>query len=219
MYLCGEGVESTCKKIKQENIPIKQEEDKCEVKMDVRMQTSTNAEEMFKEISDMVIGIAHKTGCNYKCKETDGAKPVKTSTQIISQVEEVCKEKNIKSTIMPSWAGHDIAHLSIMEKILLFIKSTGGSHKPSENTTKQDLEKGIEALEGSIEKDIMYVHEMSEEIDYLKDNSIENIARAKGKKEKAVIRNALFDIATARNMGISIPEILRRKNKRENFTR
>lgn len=138
--------------------------EKCEVKMDVRMQTSTNAEEVFEEISDMIIGICHETGSNYMCKKTDKAIPVKTSTKMIKQVQAVCEERKIKNTIMPSWAGHDIAHLSIMKKILLFIKSTGGSHNPNENTTKYDMEKGIQVLEGSVEEDIMQVHEIFEKV-------------------------------------------------------
>ena len=186
------------------------------MKLDVRMQTKTNPEEMFTELTDTISAIAKETGNNYYCQKTDKAEPVKTSTKMANQVEEVCNERGVKSVIMPSWAGHDVAHISIPEKMLLFIKSTGGSHNPLENTTKQDIEKGIIALEGTVEEDIKQVNRVVCKMEYLNNNSISGIVENENTRtKKGAIRKILFGMAEARKLGVEVPKKVQKEIRQE----
>ncbi|MCI8352488.1 MAG: M20 family metallo-hydrolase [Clostridia bacterium] len=218
----GEGVKSSSKKIgrklnrRYEKLNNKCNEEKCEMKLDVRMQTKTNPEEMFTELTDTISAIAKETGNNYYCQKTDKAEPVKTSTKMANQVEEVCNERGVKSVIMPSWAGHDVAHISIPEKMLLFIKSTGGSHNPLENTTKQDIEKGIIALEGTVEEDIKQVNRVVCKMEYLNNNSISGIVENENTRtKKGAIRKILFGMAEARKLGVEVPKKVQKEIRQE----
>lgn len=180
------------------------------------MQTKTNAVEIFDEISNIVTEIAHQTGNRYFYDETDKAEPVKTSNKLMQQVQEVCSKRDMKSTIMPSWAGHDVAHLGVLEKILLFIKSTGGSHNPQENTTKEDIEKGIITLEGTVEEDIKQVHRAVEQVEYLENNSIHDlIGHVDSNTKKGAIRKILFGIAEARSLGVKVQQRVQDEIKKE----
>lgn len=217
----GEGVKSKVskRKNKQNQVIKKEEKDKDKIdsiKLDVRMQTKANAEEMFEEISNMIIGIAHDTGNNYVCEKTDKAEAVKTSTNLISQVKKVCKNRGISSVVMPSWAGHDVAHLGLLDKILLFIKSTGGSHNPNENTEKEHIEKGIIALEGSVEEDISEVHRAVSKVEDLEKYSIkESMERTSKKTARGALREILFDIIEAKRLGANVSEKVQTDIKNE----
>lgn len=218
----SEGVRSNCKKIgkklnrRKEIINNDNKEPKAEVKLDVRMQTKTNAEEIFSEIANTVTEIAHETGNNYYCQKTDKAEPAKTSVKMSTQIQNVCEKKGVKSTVMPSWAGHDVAHMSTLEKMLLFIKSTGGSHNPQENTTKEDIEKGIIALEGTVDEDIIQVHRAVEQVEYLDNHSVlEVIENQDAKTRKGAIRKVLFSIAEAKSLGVKVPEKVQKEIKQE----
>lgn len=75
--------------------------------------------------------------------------PVKTDTQLLNNIKQICDEKNIPCQIMHSWPGHDVACIllpnnGIGKKILFFIPSSGGSHNPNEKTTKEAIELGTD---------------------------------------------------------------------------
>jgi len=221
----GEGVKSSCKTVgrklnkRYERLNNESNEEKCEMKIDVRMQTKTNPKEMFTEIANTICGIAKETGNNYYCQKTDKAEPVKTSTEMANQIEQVCNQRGVKSVVMPSWAGHDVAHISILEKMLLFIKSTGGSHNPLENTTKEDIQKGIIALEGTVEEDIKQVNRTVYKMEYLNNHSISEIIENENTRtKKGAIRKILFGVAEARKLGIEVPEKVRKEIKQEIMT-
>lgn len=209
-----EGIKVKCEKI--ENIIRKNidKEETNDVKLDVRMQTSTNSQEIFDEISNMIIDIAKKNGNQYKWVTTDEGKPIKTSENLVNQVHEVCKENNITSITMKSWAGHDITHLSLLEKILIFIKSTGGSHNPNENTTKEDIEKGITALTGTVVKDIENIHDVVNKVEDLEKNPLLLIASS-GQQRKREVSRILSDVAKARKFGIPVSRELRVNLRKE----
>lgn len=221
----GEEVTAICKKSNKILSPktktetekvINDVKDINDVKIDVRMQVPIKPEDMFYELSNMVTEIAHETGNSYICVKTDTAEPVKTSQKMEIQVEKVCGKNNLRSKIIPSWAGHDIAHIGIIEKLLLFIKSTGGSHNPNENTQKEYIEKGIIALTGSVEEDLAQLHQTVEQVEYIENHSISEILENKDKKhKKGAIREVLFKMAEAKQMGINISKRAQEKIKSE----
>lgn len=210
-----ENIKMNWEKIQNNIIRKTKTEELNNVKLDIRMQTSTNAQEIFDEVSNMIMDIAEETKNDYTCEKTDKGTPIQTSENLVNQVHEVCKENNITSTTMKSWAGHDIAHLSLLEKILIFIKSTGGSHNPNENTTREDIEKGITALTGTVVKDIENIHEVVSQIEVIQENGVKELTTGNSKEKRHKLGEILSNVAKARYFGIPVSKELRVNLRKE----
>lgn len=167
-------------------------EEKNELNIDIRMQEPIKPETMFNEVSTMMTQIAHETKTNFFATISDKAEPVKTTSDMGTQIEEVCQKNNIKAVYMPSWAGHDIAHVPSSEKILIFIPSTGGSHNPEEMTTMDAIEKGIIVLTQSIIEDEKQVSKMVEKVNQISMN-------------QELSLTTLDALIVAKKMGVNIP--------------
>lgn len=216
-----EGVKINCRRTKRNpiknainKITKKEEKKDSNLKIDVRMQSGTNSKDVFNELSNMIIEIANETGNSYTCSKTDKSEPVKTSEELAKQISKVCEENNITYTTMPSWPGHDIAHISIMEKMLLFIKSIGGSHNPKESTTKENITKGITVLTGTVINDIEQVNYLANQVKQIEEYGIEEYISGKKSRKQGVV-NILNELMKAKEIGITIPQSLRNNLKKE----
>lgn len=75
--------------------------------------------------------------------------PVKTSTELLENVQAICAEKNYPCQVIHSWPGHDLACIlpesnKSGKRILFFIPSQGGSHNPDEKTSKEAINIGTD---------------------------------------------------------------------------
>lgn len=82
---------------------------------------------------------------------TSEGTPVKTSTELLEHVKEICEDKNYPCQIMHSWPGHDLACIldtnnTTGKRILFFIPSQGGSHNPKETTSREAIEIGTDVF-------------------------------------------------------------------------
>lgn len=179
------------------------------INVDLRMQIPLRPEDMKEEAYNLLKEISEETGVNYFAKITDKAEPVKTSRDLEEQVDEICSNLGIKAKHMPSWAGHDIAHLPLYQKLLIFTRSTGGSHNPAEDATKDSIQKGIKVQTESVIEDnnsILIAYDRMEEI---KEN----------REAVNITRELLEEIhMLSKEKGIKIPKILL-KTIRESIVR
>lgn len=80
-------------------------------------------------------------------------KPSMLTNDMINKImEDICKDKNIKYTVMSSGAGHDAKELVYkVPTTMIFVPSKDGiSHSPHEFTREVDLVKGVELLANTI---------------------------------------------------------------------
>lgn len=117
-------------------------QDRVTLFMDIRQQAPLKEKETLDIIYQELKKTASKSKVDFEFKATSCENPVKTNEAINRRLQQVCEDRGIKYVVMPSWAGHDTAHLK--NSTLIFIPSTGGSHNRNENTTKEDIEVGIE---------------------------------------------------------------------------
>ena len=81
-------------------------------------------------------------------------KPVKLSQEVVSTIENICNNMNIKYMHINSGAGHDTQNMASKVKAgMIFIPSHNGiSHSPLEWTDPKDIEIGIEVLAETIKQ-------------------------------------------------------------------
>lgn len=138
-------------------------QNRVELFMDMRQQTPLNAKKSIDTVYEKLKKVAEKTKVNFEFRVGTAENPTKTDERINKKIQEICEENDIKSVVMPSWAGHDTAHLK--NSALLFIPSTGGSHNKDENTTKQDIETGISVYSKYLEERVLEKQGFVEKVD------------------------------------------------------
>ena len=69
-------------------------------------------------------------------------------------VRETCREMKVESLDMPSGAGHDASPMAVkIPSAMIFVPSVGGiSHSMEEETSTDDMARGVEVLERVLEK-------------------------------------------------------------------
>lgn len=158
-------------------------QNRVELFMDMRQQTPLTAKKSIDTVYEKLKKVAEKTKVNFEFRVGTEENPTKTDERINKKIQEICEENDIKSVVMPSWAGHDTAHLK--NSALLFIPSTGGSHNKDENTTKQDIETGISVYSKYLEERVLgkqgFVEKVDINYDYIetikKHDKLESIVR------------------------------------------
>ena len=123
-----------------------------ELFVDIRQQYPVTPEEtkdnLFNILKD--VQTKHSDGKNsIGFYVTSEGTPVKTSTELLENVKQICEDKNYPCQIMHSWPGHDLACIldpnnTTGKRILFFIPSQGGSHNPKETTTREAVEIGTD---------------------------------------------------------------------------
>lgn len=165
-------------------------QNRVELFMDMRQQTPLTAKKSIDTVYEKLKKVAEKTKVNFEFRVGTEENPTKTDERINKKIQEICEENDIKSVVMPSWAGHDTAHLK--NSALLFIPSTGGSHNKDENTTKQDIETGISVYSKYLEERVLgkqgFVEKVDINYDYIetikKHDKLESIVRKTDENNK-----------------------------------
>lgn len=125
-----------------------------ELFVDIRQQypvtpeaTKSKVFDIFKNIQDNYSDDAD----SITFRITSEGKPIKTSSELLENVKDICDEKKYPCQIMHSWPGHDLACIldpdnTTGKRILFFIPSQGGSHNPNETTTREAIEIGSDVF-------------------------------------------------------------------------
>jgi len=120
--------------------------DRVTLATDIRMQYPNHVDRIGARLKQLTDGIADQTGTTFELKVLSAENPVKTSDELSQLLFDLSVGLGLKTVEMPSWAGHDMAHLPAKNRSLIFIPSTNGSHNPDELTTVQDVLNGINLL-------------------------------------------------------------------------
>lgn len=125
-----------------------------ELFVDIRQQYPVTPEATKSRVFDILKDIQEKHSSstdNIYFKVTSEGEPIKTSSELLENVKEICEEKDYPCQIMHSWPGHDLACIldpnsTTGKRILFFIPSQGGSHNPKETTTREAIEIGSDVF-------------------------------------------------------------------------
>lgn len=140
------------------------EKPKMELTVDARQQHdrtgNTTRDRLYKAFVDMQHNRGSIKAGNANLKANIGFHitgkntPVKTSSDLVGAVIDICNKKNVSCMKMPSWAGHDLAFVFSKsnvsgKRVLIFIphnEPKGISHNPAESTSKEHIERGAAVL-------------------------------------------------------------------------
>jgi len=120
--------------------------DRVTLATDIRMQYPNNVKTTEARLKGITTDIADRTGTTFDLTVLSAENPVKTSDDLSELLFNLSEGLGLRTVNMPSWAGHDMAHLPVKNRSLIFIPSTSGSHNPGERTTPQDVINGINVL-------------------------------------------------------------------------
>lgn len=125
-----------------------------ELFVDIRQQYPVTPETTKSKVFDIFQNIQNKhsnDANSISFRVTSEGEPVKTSSELLGNVKDICDKKNYPCQIMHSWPGHDLACIldpdnKSGKRILFFIPSQGGSHNPKETTTREAIEIGSDVF-------------------------------------------------------------------------
>lgn len=125
-----------------------------ELFVDIRQQYPVTPETTKARVFDIFKNIQDKHSSDadsISFRVTSEGEPIKTSSELLENVKDICDEKNYPCQIMHSWPGHDLACIldpdcTTRKRILFFIPSKGGSHNPKETTTREAIEIGSDVF-------------------------------------------------------------------------
>lgn len=123
-----------------------------DMKVDIRSTSVESRQRVVEALYEMVNQIESKRNLHITIEEISGEEPVLLSEEINQTLEEICREKQLPYTFMPSGAGHDAMNMTrLCPTALIFIPSVDGlSHHPDEYTELDDIMNGIDVLEEAI---------------------------------------------------------------------
>ncbi len=110
--------------------------------IDIRQQIGMEPNLTSDMIWNCIKEIIHATGTNCHMNITSKGSPYATNADLVNLAEQICTKNNTRYEVLKSWAGHDLATLTsneLVQTILLFCASTGGSHNPNETTTLENI--------------------------------------------------------------------------------
>lgn len=120
--------------------------------IDCRHTDMDTLESFTRDMEETMEGIAEEMGIEIEINRWMDAPPVPMDDNVISIVENACKDSNLNYKVMHSGAGHDAQIFGPRVPTgMLFVPSIKGiSHNPAEKTETEDLAQGILALEATL---------------------------------------------------------------------
>jgi acetylornithine deacetylase/succinyl-diaminopimelate desuccinylase-like protein len=116
--------------------------DEVESRYDIRYVYPHTADSIKEKVDNIINHIKEITGCAFSYEILQKGKATSTE-ELAPMLEKIAEESQISTEKMYSWAGHDSGYVPAEKKGFIFIPSTGESHNPNENTTREDIERGI----------------------------------------------------------------------------
>ena len=120
--------------------------------LDIRLVGENKSDEAIKDFDKIVKKVEKKTRTKIKTTVVSKGNPVNTSYKLNKKIAKVCEKKGIEYLEMPSYAGQDTGYIPAKQKTMIFIPSTGGSHKPKEKTKKKFIETSTKVLVGTAQE-------------------------------------------------------------------
>lgn len=108
--------------------------------------------EFTEEIEEDMKRIAEEMNIEIDINRWMDARPIPMDDEIISVIEQSCKDNKLNYKLMHSGAGHDSQIFGPrLPTGMIFVPSIGGiSHNPAEDTKTEDLVQGVLALEAAL---------------------------------------------------------------------
>lgn len=106
-----------------------------------------------QEVFHLIENIARKHGVQCAIKPQSVTRPVTFTDEVPNIIRAEIQNLGLKTLDMPSMPGHDAANIARIgvPTGMIFVESWKGiSHHPSENTSSQQVERGIQALTHSL---------------------------------------------------------------------
>ena len=103
--------------------------------------------------------VAEEEGVSVEWEKVWDIEPIPFDDELIALAEEACEEVSGSSHRLPSGPLHDAAEMArLMPTVMLFVKSLRGlSHTKDEDTSEEDIELSVRALERLTEKTMEWV--------------------------------------------------------------
>lgn len=119
--------------------------------VDIRIHPPFQTDEIAKYIESAVREVEHMTHVTIAPpQKLSAGEPCMMDGGLSNKLHLLSEGLGLRTTMMKSSAGHDIAYFPARRKGMLFIPSTGGSHNPKETTTPEDIMNGTEVLQHAI---------------------------------------------------------------------
>lgn len=128
--------------------------EQCEFTVDVRSRNNDNINDIVRRISAALDRETEAIGGSYEMDNKLTITPVNLSKDMLSIMEESCKDHAFSYQYLPSGAGHDALEIGqVLPTVMLFVPSKDGrSHCPVEFTKYSDLAKAAVVLLDLAEK-------------------------------------------------------------------
>lgn len=114
--------------------------------IDFRLLGDNKPEDVLKAFGRITRKAGRKTKTKITTNIVSTGTPVKTSSSLNSIIANICERLNIKYLFMPSYPGQDSGPVPAIDKAMIFMPSTGGSHNPKENTKPRNIETATRVL-------------------------------------------------------------------------
>jgi len=116
--------------------------------IDIRCSSPNQFNDCITEVKELIHTIVEENSLSYTLKEIRTHPPVQFSDRLIHILEKACEENQVSFHHMYSGAGHDAMYMSsIADTAMLFVPSVNGkSHCEEEETSWEDIEKGVTVL-------------------------------------------------------------------------
>lgn len=122
-----------------------------EVWTDIRGIEQKSIDRALDTLRQITAIVARQRGVEIEIQEVTRGKPVQLNEAVLHQVEEAARGLNLRTSRLPSGAGHDAQTVApYVPTGMIFIPSIGGiSHAPEERSHPQDILAGVQVLAGT----------------------------------------------------------------------
>jgi N-carbamoyl-L-amino-acid hydrolase len=120
--------------------------------LELRDLVASTVEGLYHAIETRAGAIARDTGTTVHFRPTTHTTPAPTDSRVRNAIEQVACGLGLSPTFLPSGAGHDAQHMTVVcPSGMLFVPSVDGlSHSPRELTRDQDCVNGANVLLGVV---------------------------------------------------------------------
>ena len=116
--------------------------------VDLRNMDESSLQLAEEQLQLRVAAIAEDEDVDVKSRSLARFEPVEFDGRVVTQIEQLAKQRGLSTKRMPSGAGHDAQMMArVCPTGMIFVPSLDGvSHNPSEHTDPQDLVVGAQLL-------------------------------------------------------------------------
>ncbi len=153
--------------------------------IDFRLIGKNTPDKVLADLKKIKQKVEAKTKTKISVNVVSKGIPVVTTTNINNKIANVCDRQNIQYLEMPSYPGQDTGYIPAKEKAMIFIPSTGGSHKPKESTKRKFIEPATQVFTQLVQELLLEKFKDKQVVDINTVNTLNYETTPKRKKEKS----------------------------------